>query len=309
MKFKLSIFVLVFIVMCLNGLFAQDVKKVFFVPFKGDSSTKSIVDLCNVTIQEDISRVPGFAVADYADIAASLEMEGKNAKSCLEDIECVLASAPTLGINVIVYGKISKDMDVVNIELKMYDAVLGKVEREYTGRLSGETVEVANNTSKLVISLISGAPMPSTDSSTRSIVATPVGGGGQTTTTTTLEGSGSKGKPRVYTWIALGAEAITLSAGITFNLLAKGVNDDLHSGPHNKPDDLISKGETYMLLAWIFYGLAVASTGATIFFFYWEKPKEESTSADIFDLRKNLKISPVLTASDDIYTFGIKGRF
>jgi len=306
MKTRISVFVL-FALILAGGLWAQDVKKVFFVPFRGGPDTKSVVDLCNVTIQEDISKVPGFTVADYADIAASLEMEGKNAKSCLEDIDCVLASAGSLGINVILYGKLSKDMDVINIELKMYDAVLGKVERDYTGKLSGETVEVANNTSKLVIALLSGAPMPSTEASTKTIIATPVGGGGQTTATAGVD-TGSKGKPRLYTWIALGAEAITLSAAITFNLLAKGVNDDLHSGPHNKPDDMISKGETYMLLAWIFYGLAVVSTGATVFFFYWEKPKDEGT-AGIFDAPQKLRISPVLTASDDVYTFGIKGRF
>jgi len=289
-----------------SSVLAQDVRKVFFVPFKGGADTKSIVDLCNVTIQEDIGKVPGFAVADYADIAASLEMEGKNAKSCLEDIECVLSSAGSLGINVILYGKISKEMDVINIELKMYDAILKKVEREYSGKLSGETVEVANNTSKLVVALLSGAPMPSTQASTREIAATPVTGG-QTPTVTTVE-TGGKSKPRLYTWIALGAEAITLSAGITFNLLAKGVNDDIHSGPHEKPDDMIKKGETYMLLAWIFYGLAVASTGATVFFFYWEKPKEEASSA-ILNKPEILRVSPVLYTNNDTYTFGIKGRF
>jgi hypothetical protein len=288
-----------------SGSYGQELKKVFFVPFKGGADTKSIVDLCNVTIQEDISKVPGYTVADYADIAASLEMEGKNAKSCLEDVDCVLSSAGSLGINIVLYGKITKDMDVINIELKMYDAVLGKIEREYSGKLSGETVEVANNTSKLVLALLSGAPMPSTTASTKEIVATPVTGG-QPTAITTVESTG-KGKPRLYTWVALGAEAITLSAGITFNLLAKSINEDLHSGPHNKPDDMISTGETYMLLAWIFYGLAVASAGATIFFFYWEKPKEEGTA--VLDYPSKLKLSPVVTAYDDIYTFGIKGRF
>ncbi len=306
MKINKLALILIFMLIT-NSLIAQDLKKVFFVPFKGGGDTKAITDLCNVTIQEDISRVPGYAIADYADIAASLEMEGKNARSCLEDINCVLSSASGLGINIIVYGKLSKDMDVINIELKMYDAVLSKVEREYTGKLSGEAVEVANNTSKLVIALISGAPMPSTEASTKTIVANPVSTGTQTTTTTTVE-STAKGKPRLYTWIALGAEAITLSAAITFNLLAKGVNDDLHSGPHNKPDDMISKGETYMLLAWIFYGLAVASTGATVFFLYWEKPKDDGTSA-FNNSPQTLGISPVLTVSDDLYSFGIKGRF
>lgn len=298
------LFPIICLILIGNYVMAQDVKKVFFVPFKGGADTKSIVDLCNVTVQEDIGKVPGFSVADYADIAASLEMEGKNAKACLEDIDCVLASAASLGINVILYGKISKDMDVINIELKMYNATLGKVEREYTGKLSGETVEVANNTSKLVIALLSGAPMPSTQASTREIAATPVTTGGQTSVATTVE-SGGKGKPRLYTWIALGAEAITLSAGITFNLLAKGVNDDIHSGPHKDVDDMINKGETYMLLSWIFYGLAVASTGATVFFFYWEKPKDEGASG----ASNNLRVSPVLYTNNDIYTFGIKGRF
>ncbi|MCX7945036.1 MAG: hypothetical protein N2746_11070 [Deltaproteobacteria bacterium] len=287
-------------------LSSQELKKVFFVPFKGGADTKSIVDLCNVTIQEDISRVPGFTVVDYADVAASLEMEGKNAKSCLEDIDCILASASSLGINVILYGKLSKDMDVINITLKMYDAVLGRIEREYNGKLSGETVEVANNTSKLVVALLSGAPMPSTEASTREIMATPASGG-QATSTATTETT-VKGKPRLYTWIALGAEAITLSAAITFNLLAKNVNDELHSAPHNKPDDMIKKGETYMTLAWIFYGLAAVSTGATIFFFYWERPKEEGT-ADIYRKDQYLSVSPSFFSFENTYTFGIKGRF
>ncbi|MGC8928214.1 MAG: hypothetical protein ACP5QK_09870 [Myxococcota bacterium] len=299
--------VTVFSLLILSAIsYAQDTRKVFFVPFKGGADTRSLVDLCNVTIQEDISKIPGYTVADYADIAASLEMEGKNAKSCLEDIDCVLSSAGSLGINVILYGKLTKEMDVINIELKMYNATMRKVEREYTGKLSGETVEVANNTSKLVVALLSGAPMPSTEASTKEIVATPIAGG-QTTATTTVESSG-KGKPRLYTWIALGAEAITLSAGITFNLLAKGINDDLHSGPHSKPDDMISTGETYMLLAWIFYGLAAVSTGATVFFFYWEKPKDEGT-AMLNNHSDKLRLSPAMTAYDNGYIFGIKGRF
>ncbi len=309
MKRLLSIFLSLWIVLIALNLAAQDLKKVFFVPFKGGPDTKSIVDLCNVTIQEDMGKVPGYQVADYADIAASLEMEGKNAKSCLEDIDCVLGSAQSLGISVILYGKLTKDMDVINIELKLYDAVLGKVERDYYGKLSGETVEVANNTSKLAIALLSGAPMPSTQASTKEIVATPVTGGQTTTTTTTTTvDSGGKGKPRLYTWIAMGAEAITLSAGITFNLLAKSVNDDIHSGPHSNVDDMISKGETYMLLAWIFYGLAVASTGATVFFFYWERPKEEG-SATFYEKPQKLQLNPVLYTYDNTYTFGIKGRF
>lgn len=305
MRVKKSILTILFFITSICA-YGQELKRVFFVPFKGGADTKSIVDLCNVTIQEDISKIPGFTVADYADIAAGLEMEGKNAKSCLEDIDCVLSSAGSLGINIIIYGRISKDMDVVNIELKMYDAILGKIEREYTGKLSGETVEVANNTSKLVMALLSGAPMPSTESSTRVIMATPAGGG-QSSSTTTVE-AGVKQKPRLYTWIALGSEAITLSAAITFNLLAKGINDDLHSAPHNKPDDLINKGETYMTLAWIFYGLAAASTIATVFFFYWEKPKEE-VSTSHFNPDYRLGITPVVTLSDNINTFGLKGRF
>lgn len=305
MKSKILIVCLLILTM-VNSAYSQDAKKVFFVPFKGGADTKSIVDLCNVTIQEDISKVPGYTVAEYADIAASLEMEGKNAKSCLEDVDCILSSASSLGINVIIYGKISKDMDVISIELKMYNALLGKIEREYTGRLSGETVEVANNTSKLVIALLTGAPMPSTEASTREIMATPAQSSKVTTPTAAAEAP--KARPRLYTWIALGAEAVTLSAGITFNLLAKGVNDDLHSAPHKNPDDMISKGETYMLLAWIFYGLAVASTGATVFFFYWEKPKEEGIGA-FNDTTKKLKLAPSFVLTDNTYTFGIKGRF
>lgn len=305
MKHLLSTVMAILVAMITLNLYAQEIKKVFFVPFKAASDTKSIVDLVNVTIQEDIGKVPGYAVADYADIAATLEMEGKNAKSCLEDIDCILGSAQTLGISVILYGKLSKEMDVINIELKLYDATLGKLERDYSGRLSGETVEIANNTSKLAIALLSGAPMPSTQSSTREIVATPVTDG--QAITTTVEPT-TKSKPRFYTWIAMGAEAITLSAGITFNLLAKGVNDDIHSGPHTNVDDMISKGETYMLLAWVFYGLAVASTGATIFFFYWERPKEEGT-AQLHDNPSKLTLSPAIYSYDNTYSFGIKGRF
>lgn len=304
MKRFFSVIIVVLVnIMALN-LSAQETKKVFFVPFKGGSDTKSLVDLCNVTIQEDIGKVAGYTVADYADIAASLEMEGKNAKSCLEDIDCVLSSAQMLGISVVLYGKLTKEMDVINIDLKLYDVSLGRVERDYSGRLSGEIVEVANNTSKLAIALLSGASIPSTRSSAREIVATPVS---DSQTTTTIE-SGTKSRPRFYTWIALGAEAITLSTAITFNLLAKNVNDDIHSGPHENVDDMISKGETYMLLAWIFYGLAVASTGATVFFFYWERPKDDGT-ARLYESPSKLELRPVVYSYDDIYSFGIKGRF
>jgi hypothetical protein len=223
-------------------------------------------------------------------MAARLDLEGKNTTGCINDPDCVMQNGDAIGLDGVVYGSLSRDADQVSISLKYYNVKEKKEERTFSVKLVAEPGEVASLVGRAAGSLVNGTPLP--EPPAHSTSAPMVQTGKQIPGAMKLVAAPPK--KRIWTWVSLGTEVASLGLGITFHCLAYNIDDQIHSGGKSTKqlNDLISQGNTYMALTWTFYALAVATTGTTIFFYWWESDhadKEKDTQSQSSQIIRSLK--------------------
>ncbi|MBI5527642.1 MAG: hypothetical protein HY897_15020 [Deltaproteobacteria bacterium] len=277
--------------LCGSHANAQMKKQLAVVPFKAGSEIRQMAELCNISAREETSRNPAVLVVDNAEIAARLDLEGKNVAGCSDDAECIIANGDSLGIDGVLYGSLSREADLVSITMKLYLIRERREDRTFAAKLAGEPPDIAALVARAATALVTGAPLPEVSAAQppppppdRVLTAAPVGPEvSQPPSTIQQETPAPAGKGRLWTWVALGCEGAFLATGITFHVLAYKTEGDIKAGGQAREDldGMISTGNTQVLLSRIFYGLAVGAIGATVFLYWWEgepAAKDGSTS-------------------------------
>lgn len=271
---------------------AQMKKQLAVVPFKATPDIKQMAELCNVAARDEASKNSAVGMVDNTEIAARLDLEGKNVAGCSDDAECIIANGEALGVDGVLYGSLGKEADLVSVTVKLYLVKEKREDRTFQAKLAGEPPDIAALVARATLALITGAPLPEVSAAPppppqdRIITASNPGPGiAPADHQVSQQAPPPAGKGRLWTWVAMGGEGAFLALGVTFHVLAYKTDEGIKAGGKSREelDSAISSGNTQILLSRIFYGLAVAGAGATVFLFYWEgEPTAKDASSRLF---------------------------
>jgi hypothetical protein len=287
---------------------AQIKKQIALMPLRTTADTASLGEACDKASRAEVARIDTVSLLDDTELAARLDLEGIATPGCRIDSECIIINGEKIGVDSVIFGSLSREGDQVSATLKLYSEKEHKEDRTFAAKLIGEPLEIAGIMSKAAVALVTGGPFPETAQVAPPPIAGQQQGGpgsAQTQTGRTIE---PEHKKRLWTWVSLGGELAFLALGIGFNVGWYQMDKDIHSGHHSTKelDSMISKGNAYYITSWVFYGLAVAAAGSTIFFAWWESPREQaSAKLGIKELEPIAAIDPEGKAG----FFGLGGRF
>jgi hypothetical protein len=292
-------------------------KQLAFVPLKAAPEATSFGDACNAAIRDELGKLDTLLLVDPAEIAARLDLEGKNTPGCIADSECVISNGDLLGIDGVMFGTVSRRADIVTMIIKLFLVKDKREDRTFSAEMVGEPSEAGALAAKAAVALVTGQALPEVQVPPPQQAYAPKqkevpGAMAAPSRKTSGQARGKAKQPeekkRIWSWVSLSLEAATLASAISCHVLAYQTNDEIHKGGKTKKqiDDLISTGNTEMISAYVMYGLAAAAAGVTIFFFWWESDRgTELQAGGLRDLKPVMAYDPL---SNGAY-LGLGGRF